>query len=549
MALRWGPGPVFTYECVANARRWQLFALRTLAASLPGLGLALIWAAKLEGEPLTIHNLASAGESFFYALVGIQLALILIAAPAYAAGAICLDKERGTLLYMLATDLSSAEIILGKLGVRILAVLGLVLAAVPVLFGAIMLGGIEPAAALGAILVCFGVGVSTSTLALTLSVWMRKTYEVLLLVYLLVALLLLFEPMWTALHFVGGIPRPPAGLTLINPFILAFLPYLRPGTSYLSDQAVFLAASLIVSALLCLVAIWHVRGVALSQAGRIQRRRYRVSLWIILLRDLPGPSLDGNPVLWREWFRKRPSRWGLLVWMLYGGVAFLFTLLAVFENVRGDFMRGLSAIVNALQVPVGLLLLSVASVTALVEERVRGSLDVLRTTPLSTFSILWGKWWGAYRPIFFVALLAGLVAASAASKSGRWWGVLLIVGSVLAYGAVLTSLGLALATWISRPSRAHVLNVILLVLITVVPFLPLVFHDIPDLELVALASPFFGMGEMTIRLIENPFHSRRYEEGLIWGCVWFVVYIGAAVALFLFALTTFDLCLAGSRRK
>ena len=36
---------------------------------------------------------------------------------------------------------------------------------------------------------------------------------------------------------------------------------------------------------------------------------------------LPGPSLDGNPVLWREWHRNRPSRMSRFLWGLYWLVA------------------------------------------------------------------------------------------------------------------------------------------------------------------------------------------------------------------------------------
>ena len=60
----------------------------------------------------------------------------------------------------------------------------------------------------------------------------------------------------------------------------------------------------------------------------------------------------------------------------------------------------------------GLLLLSVSAATSLAEERARGSLDVLLATPLSTRSILDGKWWGAFRQVRHIlvwpAVTAGL---------------------------------------------------------------------------------------------------------------------------------------------
>ena len=51
------------------------------------------------------------------------------------------------------------------------------------------------------------------------------------------------------------------------------------------------------------------------------------------------------------------------------------------------------------------MIMSSLAPTSLAEERVRGSLDVLMTTPLSTRSILWGKWLGTYRVVLWLAVL------------------------------------------------------------------------------------------------------------------------------------------------
>src|SRR5262249_16714745 len=192
--------------------------------ALLGVGLTIVWWKKTHRQPLTISSLAATGESFFYALVGIQLALVLLAAPAYTAGAVCQDRARGTLLHLLATDLSNAEIVLGKLTARLLPVLGLVLASVPVLFAAVLLGGIDPEAALAATLVTVGAAVLGCTLPLTLSVWGRTPSEVLLAAYLLVTLLILHGTAWSLLAGQGLVSAPPAWVELSNPFVLAFLP-------------------------------------------------------------------------------------------------------------------------------------------------------------------------------------------------------------------------------------------------------------------------------------------------------------------------------------
>ncbi len=56
------------------------------------------------------------------------------------------------------------------------------------------------------------------------------------------------------------------------------------------------------------------------------------------------------------------------------------------------------------------MLVSLAAPTVLAEERVRGSLDVLLATPLSTDRIVLSKWWGIYRVVPALALLPAIGA-------------------------------------------------------------------------------------------------------------------------------------------
>src|SRR5262249_32553430 len=151
-------------------------------------------------------------------------------------------------------------------------------------------------------------------LALALSVWGRKTHEVLLATYLIWVVLLLAEPVWASFQWWGTIKiGPPDGLREANPFLLCFATYARPGRVTLGTHVVFAIVALALSAGLTALAVLRMRAVAVRQSSQVQRgkpRRWldrRVSLRPALLR-LPGPSLDGNPVLWREWHRSLPSR-------------------------------------------------------------------------------------------------------------------------------------------------------------------------------------------------------------------------------------------------
>ena len=174
---------------------------------------------------------------------------MLLAAPAATAGAICLDKARGTLDHMLATDLSNAEIVLGKIGVRLVPVLGLIACVLPITALTSLLGGIDPTALLGSFLTAIACAALGCSLALTLSVWGRKTHEVLMMTYLILILWLISPCVLVIVADSFGMPvlprpRRPSGdwIECSNPYYLAFAPYSDPGKVGLTTYLGFLVA-------------------------------------------------------------------------------------------------------------------------------------------------------------------------------------------------------------------------------------------------------------------------------------------------------------------
>ena len=143
-------------------------------------------------------------------LSGTQLTLVLLAAPAATAGAICLDRARGTLIHLLVTDLTDREIVLGKLAARLTPVMVLVAATLPVMELLSLLGGVDPDALVKAFVVTVGVGVLGCCLALVFSIWIRRTHEALLATYAVWGLWLLARPMLNEISRASG-------LTLIRP--------------------------------------------------------------------------------------------------------------------------------------------------------------------------------------------------------------------------------------------------------------------------------------------------------------------------------------------
>jgi ABC-type transport system involved in multi-copper enzyme maturation permease subunit len=549
MAIRVGLGPVFACEWVITSRRWRTYGLRSLFVAGLLLGLVVVyWSRVNDWVNASLRSQARVGEGFYFALVSVQLALVMLAAPAATAGAICQDKSRGTLLHLLVTDLSDAEIVLGKLAARLVPTLMLVGCALPVMALLTLLGGIDPLALTGAFLITVGVATLGCALALTFSVWGTKTHEVLLATYAVWVFWLLADPLaGQALAFgPAQVAQPLVWLADTDPFRLAFAPYAQPGSVTLTDHMSFLLATLVISTVLTGMCVWRTRAVAIRQTGRLARSRQPPRFW---RHRVPGPSLDANPVLWREWHRNRPSRWSGLVWILYLSLAALFSVLAA---LGGD--GGVTAWVNGLQVAIGLLLVSVSAATSLAEERVRGSLDVLLSTPLPTATLVLGKWLGACRvvPILVilpvVAITPVVIGETIWPTQPRAWfealaALVVMVFLILAQGAAIVSLGLALATWVARLCRAVALTVTTHVLMTVGwLFLGLMLLEDRVFEGMGMASPFFGVGNLTFWLVDSSGPMQRFEVlawGLFWGCIYSLVAAGLVAA----TLRTFNRCL------
>jgi ABC-type transport system involved in multi-copper enzyme maturation permease subunit len=174
---------------------------------------------------------------------------------------------------------------------------------------------------------------------------------------------------------------------------------------------------------------------------------------------------------------------------LYVVAAVLGTVIGIADAVEHGIGVGHDRLigVSIFGVTFGFLLLSAIAPTTLTEERVRGSLDVLMSTPLATRQIVLGKWWAAYRrtlPLLVLTALAGLFAGAATLDDPPdlpfpshlsyvpitiWDRVLagvLPTAFLLVHAAAITGTGLAVATWVKRTGVAVALSVAAFVLVS-----------------------------------------------------------------------------------
>jgi hypothetical protein len=163
------PGPVFNFELMATARRGRFYAVRGFYAAVLFVilwGVYSAWTSETGGELPSKWVSWFAFSTFCGITIG-QLILVLVLTPALVAGVIADEKQRKTLHYLLASRLTSPEIVLGKLLVRMLYVGVLLGVSLPVLSLLVLMGGVDPLL----VLLSCGATLTTEWFLASLSIW------------------------------------------------------------------------------------------------------------------------------------------------------------------------------------------------------------------------------------------------------------------------------------------------------------------------------------------------------------------------------------------
>ncbi|MCS7220015.1 MAG: ABC transporter permease [Anaerolineae bacterium] len=212
--------PILVKELRSRMRGPRAFVILTLFLLLLGAFayglydmLTFSWIFSSGGPPLG----AVVGYSVFTGLALFELTLVCIITPALTANAISSEVERRTLDMLLATPLSSAAILWGKLISALSYVFLLILAAVPMASIVFIFGGVtltDILRALGILVIC---ALTLGILGLFFSTWLRRGGRATVASYIILLLLALGTYF---LYIVVGIVRnatPPRAILLLNP--------------------------------------------------------------------------------------------------------------------------------------------------------------------------------------------------------------------------------------------------------------------------------------------------------------------------------------------
>jgi ABC-type transport system involved in multi-copper enzyme maturation permease subunit len=176
-------GPLFLYDIIRTSRRGQPAGLRIFYAALLLTMLLVVGAVEFQGRSfvdlmvgkasLRTDELAETAKSFFAGIITVQFIIILLVTPLYVAPAIAEEKERRSLEFLLTTELTDREIVLGMLGARLANLILLLLTGVPVMMLVAFLGGVSPPQILAALLLTAMTVLALSSLSILLSTLSR----------------------------------------------------------------------------------------------------------------------------------------------------------------------------------------------------------------------------------------------------------------------------------------------------------------------------------------------------------------------------------------
>jgi ABC-type transport system involved in multi-copper enzyme maturation permease subunit len=470
-----GLGPVFHFERITTARRARYYVLRVV------YGLFLLYALWQEylswrWMPLavaTIKNMSLFAQAAFLGFAGGQGFALMVLTPALVAGVIADERQRKTLDYLLASQLSSTEIVLGKLAARLLHVGVLVAIGLPVVCLIALFGGLDPWDVLAIYVGTGSVTLFVASLSIALSTVARRPREAILVAYILLASWLILPTMIDPIAW--HLDWPLRWVKPVNDLVLLAHPlqvwwqmrgvarfrinqWGAPGfVAKLANDAfwsglVMVGIQSALSALFLILAVWKIR--RLKRGGAAWGWQRRRGLARLLDAGPERPGCGDDPMLWKE----RHAATGGLSWLSSRPVVLCLTVLLgcyLYDTARPAFAgmihQGLAspqarearsvlngALRESSTLLFGLLLLAVASAGAVsvTSECEQDTWVSLRTTLVSEAEIvrakLIGAVWGARRLVLAL---------------GAMWSVGLLAGAIHPAGVLAATVALGVYAW------------------------------------------------------------------------------------------------------
>lgn len=410
--------PVLQRELLLNLRMKRAFIL--MFAYLAALG-GVVYLAWPRQERIDLLNPVASQRLVNLFFLG-QYLLASLMAPSFAAGAITGEKERKSAEMLLASPLAPGAILLGKLLASLAHLALFVLASLPIVVLCLPLGGVSLYEVLAAYVALLTSTITFGMISLACSAYFQRTSASLLVSYLLILPLAMAGSIfwWTTSDTAAGL-RLVASITVVPAIGIAIIGVLFVSTTarLLHPPDVGSEGKEVVDA-----------ETEMQQAVGlvIQRGQFPDSLFAPAMRDDLLPD-GANPVFDKE-MRSEIFSQGTLMLRVVIQISMLLAIPLMFfcfYHTHPEWAPWYVCYVLLFNVLVG----PVFSAGSVTSERERETLELLLTTILSPWQILWAK------------LVSGLRVSSVLTMF-LVWPLLLACGMVRSYWINLP----ALATYV-----------------------------------------------------------------------------------------------------
>ena len=469
-----------------------------------------------------MQGLAGDQAQRLLAVLGVgQLALIALFAPAFTSTTLTYEKERNTFESLFATRLTPWQVTVGKMAGSLTLLLILVGMGAPVLASLFLLGGVTVAQVLGVlgllVVTCLylgAIGLWVSAMAVRSYRAVIVTYAILLVVCILTAMLAWPVtgnpvkstplPVGRALHVVASISPLQAMLSLVAPDSEYAIP--AHGMPAYWQIHVLLALGMLVFVAIFLLARLHHPLAATRPRERlkvVERGQITVRSFLFLFdpaKRKPMIRWWQNPVAIKE-FRTRPMlqiQWllrmasiCLMISIALMGVVTLILKARLSEGIT--LVPNMAAAVAVLQVVLVVLVGPSMSAGSLCADRESSLWDLMRTSRLSSYTIVMGKLQASIVPlILLVTAMTPPMLLLTLFAEGLWPNVLRSLGVILMTMMFVVALGMFFSSMCRRTGVATAWTYGVVVLASVVTLLAL------------LGGNIFSAGVVRLVFLPNP---------------------------------------------
>lgn len=217
--------PVFSRELRQRMRsRWTPVVITIYVALLVGILQLMYSVTRTQSRDVFgpgATAVSAAGRPILHWLLVFTLVLMCFVVPGITASAIAGERERQTLVPLQVTLLRPVSILMGKLGASLAFVLLLVVASMPLLGVAFVIGGVSIGETLRGLAMTMAAGVTIAFLSLGVSTLMRRVQGATVVAYavtlfMVAGTFVVFAAEWVATQDRQSAPRAPL---VLNPFL------------------------------------------------------------------------------------------------------------------------------------------------------------------------------------------------------------------------------------------------------------------------------------------------------------------------------------------